>query len=95
MKTRQDYLDGKCTHEEYYAQFVTPAHKSNLTSYIGSKHIKQSKEAAFNDIPLKNWDSLPKVLGVNEKMKQAGDYLTMSGHVCVYKEADRQMRENN
>lgn len=94
MKTRKDYLEKRATHSEYYGQFVTPGVLATVKQYIGEKEIKQSKDKHFNDIPLAKWDAFSqhssfKLLG--GKMREAGDYLTLSGIVCVAKEAARQI----
>lgn len=93
MIDRKEYMDGKVTHREYYAQFVNPVVKSYLLSQISLKEILASKDPHFNDIPLHRWDRLPKVM--IHKLREAGDVNadTLSNKVCIYKEAARQIRE--
>lgn len=91
--TRQDYMNKLCTHEEYYAQFVNEGTKSLVLRCIGRERIVNSKDEHFNDIPLKLWDNLvPKAPG-SGKFKDAGDYYTLAGGVCMLKEAARQIKE--
>ena len=57
--TRKDYNDNKCTHREYYAQFVSEETKKIVLRYIGLDRLKASKDQHLNDIALGSWDTLP------------------------------------
>lgn len=91
--TRRDYLNRKCTHRQYYSQFVNTNTKNQLLRYIPKKEIVASKDPHFNDIKIRRWDAIPAIAGTNDKMKKKGDYLTLAGKVCVYKEAAKQIKE--
>jgi len=93
MITRKDYLEGRATHSEYYGQFVAASHFALLNQF--HEKIKNSTEKYFNDIPLSFWDwlALPAPTYTERKMKEAGDYVTRAGAVCVIKEAARQLKE--
>lgn len=95
MLTRQDYLNGKCTHSEYYAQFVTEGTKKMLISRFGIKKIKEAftENEHFNSIRLQEWDSMRPLMRVN--MKDYGDYLTLAGSNCILREAARQIAKEN
>lgn len=93
MYSRQDYLDHKCTHREYYAQFVTEDTKKIVLHYIGRENLLYSRDPYFNDIPLKRWDNLVKFLGPVSRMKETQDFLTSVGGVCILKEAANQLKE--
>ena len=92
MITRKDYLDGKSTHDEYYAQFVTRATVSAVASRIGVDRIKASADRSFNDIPLQSWDEIPTVF-ITSKMRECGDYPTPAGLVCINKRAAKMIRD--
>ncbi len=91
--TRQDYLGRKCTHRQYYAQFVGTKERQLVSRRFGVSYLKTSfaYDEYFNNIPLSNWDAL----SVNRRadMKAAGDYQTLAGAVCILKEAARQVCE--
>lgn len=96
--TRKQYLNKECTHEQYYAQFVTNAIRSLVYNWFGIDQLKEAYKVDinFNSIPLAKWDSFlhsigkhPYNLGVS--MKEVGDYLTLAGQVCIVKEAARQL----
>lgn len=96
MNTRQDYLDKKCTHAEYYAQFVDETVIGLVKRKIGEEAIRRSKDKHFNDIPLGNWDNLyctglPH--SICSKLRAVGDIPTLSSAVSIAKEAARQIKE--
>lgn len=86
-------MDGKCTHREYYAQFVTPEIKVDILRIIGLKALMASTDPHLNDIQLGTWDGI--CSNAHHKMREAGDFLTMAGNVCIAKEAARQIIEEN
>lgn len=95
--TREEYLNGACTHREYYSQYVTGEQRTIVKYAIGIDRLKASKDEHLNDIPLTLWDRIAErgigVLGV--PMKKNGDYLTLAGQVCILKEAARQLIEKH
>jgi hypothetical protein len=90
MITRKQYMSGESTHREYYGQFVTESIKNSLLVYIGKELIMNSTDESFNDIPLSKWDRLPTV---GNGLRECGDVPTLSGSVCIYKEAAKQIKE--
>jgi hypothetical protein len=95
MYTRRDYLNKKCTHREYYAQFVTTSYVNSVASKIGLSRLLKSEDPDFNDIPLREWDMLPIPVGTHSLMISLEDYLTMAGAVSMSKEAARQAVEKH
>ena len=100
MMTRTEYMamshtDGMAEHRAYFAQFVTPAITSRVLQGIGGPALLKSTDKHLNDIPLVKWDRLVDHLPVANKMKEAGDYLTLAGGVCILKEAARQWIEKS
>ncbi len=95
--TRKEYMADKCTHSEYYAQFVTPSILESVWRSIGQEKIRASTDEHFNDIPLKKWD----IVSTNfsqaaaPKFKEAGDFVTQAGLVCVAKQAAKMIKEEN
>jgi hypothetical protein len=94
---RQDYMSGKCTHREYYGQYVTKRVIEKVRRYVGKEAILASRDEHLNDIKLAVWDGLgmfwPK--SEAEKMRANGDFLTAAGKVCILKEAAQQIKESN
>lgn len=95
MFTRKDYLEGRCDHRAYYAQFVSAGVRQCVAQSIGVKCIRASADPYFNDIPLPRWDSVfqPIPAGIASALRAAGDYPTLAGAVCIAKEAARQIKE--
>ena len=90
--TRAQRLANECTHEQYYNQFVNPVIISRVEQYIGKDKIiaALATEKGLNSIPLATWDGVANNLyNVSAKMKEAGDYLTLAGGVCIAKQAAR------
>ena len=94
MLTRSDYLNNKCTHREYYAQFATRYEKALVASQFGKKKLAEEfeKNENLNGIALQEWDNLARFINTN--MRAHGDYLTLAGAVCILKEAARQVAES-
>jgi len=77
--TRQMYLDGDITHEEYYAQFVT------------ERELSVVKDIDIN-ASLKTWDTLPDIcLASQGLMIAVNESYTLSTKVCIYKTAKRKL----
>lgn len=84
--TRKDRLENKCTHREYYAQFVTDRIKSLVKSQFGEQ-LFNSTDPHLNDIPLSKWDNL------SGTVLRSG--FSLSDCVCTLKEAAKQIIEEN
>lgn len=96
MFTRADYIAGKCTHRQYYAQFVSDATKETVIRTFTIARLSASKDEHFNDIPLHKWDMAPLIgNGISAKLKAGGDWLSMATKVCILKEAARQIVEDH
>lgn len=102
MYTRQDYLNGKCTHQEYYRQFVDDRVLSLADTIISRYGITKAQtgyktDKHLNFIPLRVWDSTSHVISYNtpliNKLHARGDYLTLAGCVCIAKAAAREILE--
>lgn len=100
MFTRTDYMDGKCTHNQFYAQFVTSGVMTFVKNRVGIESIVSSKNEHFNDIPLAVWDSINIKDIVNQAaIREAHSYAkgsfpwSKSMQVCILKEAARQIKQ--
>lgn len=91
MFSRKDYLAGTVSFADYYEQFVTERIIQHVVSRFGLEKLAAAykEDEHLNNIPLRQWDllGLPFGSGVSEKMKEAGDYLTQAGIVCILKRA--------
>lgn len=91
--THSDYMSDKCTHRQYYGQFVNADTISLVARAFGNDRLLASKDEHFNDIPLALWDALVPHAPGSAKFKEAGDFYTLAGGVCMLKEAARQIVE--
>ena len=101
--TRKDYRDRKCSHKEYYRQFVTHSVLHVVRNRIGADKIKNSTDPHMNDIPLKLWDQLAHSIrgAIDTKLFKACNNVTyaeesrdkflwsLSDAVCIAKAAAR------
>lgn len=60
MRLRKEYLDGTCSHQEYYSQFVTPEITRLVQGRFGKDALTKAyaEDPHLNTIPLKRWDDL-------------------------------------
>ena len=96
MKTRGDYLAHRCTHREYYAQFVTDFTKKIILRVFGIERLKKaylSDPVNLNSIPLIEWDRIIPSMLVN--LSDYGDIPTIAGSNCILKEAALQLIEES
>ena len=94
MITRQNYLDGKVSHDEYYRTIATEAHISfkNSDMLPAIKAALKEGDKHLSTIPLRIWDSLTGYIGkieLQRVFKSHGDQYSIAGHVCVLKQAAR------
>jgi len=93
MPTRNDYVTGRCTHEEFYGQFVTAPILHYVQIKLGLEAIVNSKDRAFNDIPLEKWDEAGlAICSCRATMKLDNADNSVSTGVCIAKEAARQIK---
>jgi hypothetical protein len=96
--TRQQYMadsykEGMVAHRRYFGQFVTPRTIRRVVQAIGADRIMASTDEHMNDIPLHLWDRLVPGLPGSHRLKEAGDFYSLAGGVCLAKEAARQWLE--
>jgi len=94
--TRKQYLDNEVSHDQYYGQFVTDATINTVLRYFSKEQLTEVyKEGPnLNSIKLSIWDNMP-LNAATYKMKEAGDWLTQAGKVCILKCVSRIIIESN
>jgi hypothetical protein len=87
MRTRSDYLEGRCTHQEYYLDIASGLHLTANSELL--QWVRQSRDPHLNDIPLRRWDSIAAFLQHSPKLKEAfkarGDFVSAAGMVSLLK----------
>ena len=93
--TRKQYINDECTHDEYYAQFVTEPMLEAVTSAFGKDRLSASLAADknLNNIPLERWDRLAYSFGYGFYCPDDGlpRLRTLSDYVCALKNAALQV----
>ena len=89
MFTRSDYLENKCTHSEYYGQFVNQLIKNSLVVRFTEEGLIEAykQDEHFNNIPLNKWGYYSN----HKKFEEFGDFYSPAGAVCIEKEAALQI----
>lgn len=98
--TRSDYMNGNCSHYEYYSQFVTQGMKDIILSKYTKEQLKSyyEKDENLNNIPLKWWDSSENffkqsIARTNSRLNGSNTW-SSSQHTCAMKAAARQIIES-
>ena len=98
MITRKQYMSKEFSYDQYYGQFVTDDVRLTVSALIGAERIKESKCEHFNDIPLKEWDSLNSMVRqhVGRMIADANGTggISLTDCVCTAKQAAKQIRGN-
>lgn len=103
--TYQEYFDAErptdeiamSIHREYFGQYVTKNIQNTVVSFIGPEAILKSTDIHMNDIPLKKWDDVTKIIdsdSLRARVRADGGTLPLAFLVCIAKEAAKQFVEN-
>lgn len=101
MFTRKDYLDEKCSHHEFYSQFVNESILKKVRNLF-ERSIENSKDEHFNDIPLERWDRCSLLELIDTKIwklangrKEEDKHFSwsISDNICIAKAAARIIRD--
>jgi len=89
MYTRSQYLNGECTHRQFY---LSVAETAGLTLILGDTlrdklYHAWLQDEHFNTMPLRWWDgfALPDRGRISAALKKHGDCLSLAGCVSLYK----------
>lgn len=96
--SREQYLMGRCTHEQFYSQMVTPALTAQVLEFWGIRRLLPAykDDPVFNNLPLGDWDRLARQIACEDtkwEFREAGDWETLGGLVCLAKQAAREACE--
>lgn len=84
-----DGSKGQEVHHAYFSQFVDERVTGIVLDTIGADALLASRDIHLNDVPLRLWDNLIFPWHMEKRIKEAGDNLSLSTKVCVYKTAAR------
>jgi len=90
--TRRDYLYERCTHVEYYSQFLTDEVITYVDNAIGHERIINSEDESLSDIEIRHWDRIVynlKPLVSDEILIEAQEGWSLMTGVCIAKQAAR------
>lgn len=94
--THHEYMTtNACDHDGFYAQFINRELVEYVTRNVGHNRIINSKDDAFNDIPLPLWDRLADNLCYFNALGRACNGGTaLSQRVCLLKAVAKHIRDN-
>ena len=95
MFTAEDYIARKCTHREYFGQYVNENVRGGVLAVMGETRLMSAwrEETTFNTIPLYKWDALGIAFNFLKPMRERHDMPTLENKVCILKEAALQIVE--
>ena len=91
--TRDDYIKGRCSHDEYYLAIAKTAGIRYSTDWPLAKRVRKAMaegDEHLNSIPLATWHVMgtsQRVYGVARAFKLHGDFVSEAGLVCMNKAA--------
>lgn len=89
--TREDYMKGRVTHEQYYTHVAKLAHIGNFDSVFISRvrAALNDGDECLNTIPLSewNWRAFSVRHFISDALKECGDFYSDALGVCVMKQA--------
>jgi hypothetical protein len=88
MFTRQQYLNGECSHQEYYVQYVNRQvwHLIANAFPVDKLRAAHAVDKNFHTIELSYWDQLACFIQPNlDLLNKLGESDTLSWRVCVLK----------
>lgn len=91
--TRQDYMADKCTHEQYYAQFINDSGIEMVQKSKAFKCVLKSGSKDLSVAPVAEWDLIGTAGEAANLLVTLGDRWTLSAAVCINKAIARQLLE--
>ena len=95
--SRADYMSKKCSHHEYYSQFVNSTMKNFILDKYPKKKLSQlfSEDEHLNNIPISWWDNLAnyfrREVAATNKIINGQNTWSLSDGVCALKAAAREI----
>ena len=95
MQTRKQYMDGECTHREFYADVAQRAGITVRDDHPLVERARNSNDEHYNDIPIVLWDRFAAgfMPSASRSLRESGDFWSLAGGVCIGKEVVRQAVE--
>lgn len=88
MYTRAQYINGDCSHDEYYNQFVNAENSAYVIGALGrEKLLKKCHTKCLNEVALYEIDHLFALRSMTDAslLKSVGDNWCASTQVCIAK----------
>lgn len=91
--THKDFMADKCTHEEYYAQFINEAGIEMVKKSKAFKRVLKSESKNLCEATIEEWDLIGTAGEAANLLVTLGDRWTLSAAVCINKAIARHLLE--
>jgi hypothetical protein len=83
--TRDQYLNGKCSPAEYYAQFITPTGVELVQRSPIFQTLKNTEVKKLTDLPLLGWNGIGSASDACRLLNELGDHWSLATSVVINK----------
>lgn len=91
--TKKAYMAGECTHEQYYAQFITDDGIAMVQRSTAFKRMIKKGSKDTSSVEVQVWDLIGTDGEAVMLLKSLGDFWSISAAVCINKAIARQLLE--
>jgi hypothetical protein len=82
---REQYLNGKCTPADYYAQFITPTGVALVERSPIFQTLKNTEVKKLTDLPLMGWNGIGSASDACRLLTELGDHWSLATSVVINK----------
>lgn len=82
---RDEYLNGKCTSNQYYAQFITPSGLEMVERSPIFQTLKSTEITKITDLPLMGWNGIGSASDACQLLNELGDHWSLATAVVINK----------
>lgn len=82
---REDYLNGKCTPFQYYAQFITPTGVELVERSPIFQTVKSAEITKLSEMPLLGWHGIGSASDACSLLTELGDHWSLATSVVINK----------
>ncbi len=89
--SRQDFVCGRCTRDEYHAQFATPEIVAAVVGYLGEEELQKCAGYDMAQVPDYMWSRAvaPHIAKLRQELAMAEDSLSIPCSTLIAKEAGK------
>lgn len=93
--SRKEYMENKCTHKEYYDQFITPAGIELVSKSVAFKKLMKNNSEDLSSVTINFWDLIGTAHDAVALLNSKGDTWSLASAVCINKAIAEHIILNN